>query len=113
MAGCKRENCDSRRELLAFRVLYAILFMMITVEVRFFGGSELFTQRLPAALQQELPFVRLPDGATVDDLLRLLQIPTDEGRPLVSVNRFHRRDNVPLADGDCVQLFKTVVGGAS
>jgi len=56
--------------------------------------------------------VTLPDGATVEDLLRLLNISTGEGRPLVSVNRFLQRENAPLADGDRVQLMVTVAGGA-
>lgn len=86
---------------------------MITVEVRFFGGMALFTRGLPAAVQRDLPRVRLPDGANVDDLLRLLQIPTGQGRPLVSVNRFYQRDNAVLRDGDRVQLLRTVVGGAA
>ncbi len=85
---------------------------MITVEVRFFGGMDLFTRRLPAAVQRDLPRVQLPDDARIDDLLRLLQIPTGQGRPLVSVNRFYQRDNAPLKDGDRVQLLRTVVGGA-
>lgn len=84
---------------------------MITVEVRFFGGIDLFTRRLSPAVQRELPRVQLPDGARVDDLLRLLQIPTGQGRPLVSVNRFYQRDNAPLKDGDQVQFLRTVVGG--
>ena len=94
------------------RLLCYLALAMITVEVRFFGGMDLFTRRMPAAVQRELPRVRLPEGATVDDLLRLLQIPTGDGRPLVSVNRFYQRDNVALSDGDRVQLLRTVVGGA-
>jgi len=85
---------------------------MITVEVRFFGDRGLFTQRLPPHVERNLPWVQLPDGATVNDLLQLLNIPLDERRPLVSVNRFYQRDNVVLADGDQVQLLRTVVGGA-
>lgn len=85
---------------------------MITVEVRFFGGMDLFTRRLPPAVQRDLPRVQLPDEARVDDLLRLLQVPTGQGRPLVSLNRFYQRDNVPLRDGDRVQLLRTVVGGS-
>ena len=49
--------------------------------------------------------------ALIDDLLAALNIPIGDGRPLVSVNHFYRRDNAPLADGDQVQLLKTVVGG--
>lgn len=85
---------------------------MIVIEVRFFGGQHLFTRRLAPAVERDLPNVALPDGATTDDLLRILGIPTGDGRPFVSVNRFLRRDNVPLADGDKVQLIATVVGGS-
>jgi len=84
---------------------------MIVVQVRFFGGSHLFTRRLSPAIERALPEVTLPDGATVDDLLTKLNIPIGAGRPLVSVNHFYRRDNTPLSDGDQVQLLKTVVGG--
>lgn len=85
---------------------------MITVQVRFFGGAHLFSRRIRPEIECDLPAVGLPDGATLDDLLRRLSIPTGDGRPLVAVNRFYQRDNVPLADGDMIQLLKTVVGGA-
>ena len=86
---------------------------MITVQVQFFGGVHLFTRRISPEIERALPDVTLPDGAMLDDLLRLLYIPTRDGRPLVSINRFYQRDNVPMADGDRVQLLKTVVGGAA
>ena len=84
---------------------------MITIEVRFFGAMDAFTRRMPAAIQRDLPRVQLAEGTTVDDLLRTLQIPTGEERPLVAVNRQFQRDNVVLCDGDHLQLFRTVVGG--
>ena len=84
---------------------------MIVVQVRFFGGSHLFTHRLSPAIERALPAVTLPDGATVDDLLAALNIPVREGRPLISINHFYHRDNTPLSDGDQIQLLKTVVGG--
>lgn len=84
---------------------------MMTVQVSFFGGIQLFTQRLNPQVERNLPAVELPDGATIDDLLNRLNIPTGDGRPLVSVNGFYRRDNIALANGDRVQLLKTVVGG--
>jgi sulfur carrier protein ThiS len=84
---------------------------MISIEVRFFGRMEEFTRRAPAAVLRELPRVRLSEGSTVNDLLRLLGIPTAHGRPLVSVNGFYQRDDATLADGDRVQLLRTVVGG--
>lgn len=84
---------------------------MITVEVRFFGGIHLFTRRVPPEVERGLPFVILPAGATVDDLLALLHVSLADGRPLVVVNRFYRRDNTPLADGDRIEVLRTVVGG--
>jgi hypothetical protein len=86
---------------------------MITIYVQFFGGQHLFTRRLSPAIERDLPLVTLPDNATADDLLRLLSISTGDGRPFVSVNRFVRRDNITLADGDHVQLIATVIGGSS
>ena len=68
---------------------------MIVIQITFFGGAQHFTRRLDPQVERSLPAVTLPDGATVDDLLRLLHIPTADGRPLVSVNRFYRRDNTP------------------
>jgi molybdopterin converting factor small subunit len=85
---------------------------MITVHVQFFGGIHLFTRQVSTEIARGLPEVRLPDGATIGDLLKLLGVPTTDGRPLISVNRFYQRDNITLADGDRIQLLKTVVGGA-
>ncbi|MBM4460520.1 MAG: MoaD/ThiS family protein [Chloroflexi bacterium] len=85
---------------------------MITVHVQFFGGIHLFTRQVSTEIARGLPEVRLPDGATIDDLLKLLGVPTTDGRPLVSINRFYQRDNAPLRPGDQVQIFRTVVGGA-
>jgi sulfur carrier protein ThiS len=84
---------------------------MITIDVRFFGRMESFTRRMPPAVQKTLPQVRLQDGATVNDLLRMLEVPTGQGRPLVSVNGFYQRDDGILLEGDRVQLLRTVVGG--
>lgn len=84
---------------------------MITVQVQFFGGIQLFTRRISPEVERGLPAVVLPDGASVDDLLLHLGISVADGRPLVSVNGFYRRENITLADGDRVQLLKTVVGG--
>jgi molybdopterin converting factor small subunit len=86
---------------------------MITIQVQFFGGQHLFTRRLTPEIERALPKVTLPDGATADDLLQLLNISTRNGRPFVSVNRFVQRENVTLADGDRVQLIATVIGGSS
>ncbi len=84
---------------------------MIVVDVRFFGELSRFTRRLSPEIERALPLVSLPDGATIDDLLRLLHVPTEAGRPLVAVNRRYQRDNVALSHGDRVELLATVVGG--
>ncbi len=84
---------------------------MIVVEVRFFGEVSRFTRRLSPEVERALPQVSLPAGATIDDLLLLLNIPTEAGRPLVALNRRYQRDNVTLSHGDRVELLATVVGG--
>jgi sulfur carrier protein ThiS len=86
---------------------------VITIEVRFFGRMEDFTRRASPAALRDLPRVQLAEGATVNDLLRLLGIPTGAGRPLVSVNGFYQRDDATLTNGDRVQLLRTVVGGSN
>lgn len=83
----------------------------ITVEVQFFGGSQLFTRRIPREAAETLPSVTLPAGSRVDDLLRYLGVNTENERPLVNLNRWFQRDNVELNDGDRVHLYRTVVGG--
>ncbi len=82
------------------------------VEVRFFGSRQLFTRRLSPEVERTLPQVTLSDDATVDDLLRLLNVPVGDGRPFVLVNRFYRRENVSLSDGDRVELTLPAAGGA-
>ncbi len=84
---------------------------MIIVEVRFFGEVSRFTRRLSPEIARALPQVSLPQGATINDLLLLLNIPTEAGRPLATVNRRYQRDNVTLSHGDRVELLATVVGG--
>ncbi len=83
------------------------------VEVRFFGSRQFFTRRLSPELERSLPRVRLPDGATVDDLLLLLNVPVGDGRPFVLLNRFYHRENAPLSDGDRVDLTLPATGGAT
>ncbi len=83
------------------------------VEVRFFGSRQFFTRRLSPEIERTLPHVTLSDNATGDDLLRLLTVPVGDGRPFVLVNRFYRRENVPLCDGDRIDLTLPATGGSS
>lgn len=54
--------------------------------------------------------VELPDGATVEQLVRHLGLPADHVR-VAFVNGIARDDAHPLADGDEVGLFPPVGGG--
>ncbi len=84
---------------------------MIVVRVYFFGGQQFFTPHLRPDVACDLPKVTLPAGATVNDLLERLAVPTGAGRPFITVNGFYRRDDVPLRDGDQVELVPPVAGG--
>lgn len=83
------------------------------IQVRFFGPLEKFTRYLSAEQRAALPEVELPDGATVNDLLRLLRVTGAPGsvRPFVAVNGLYQRDDVPLSEGDRVELLPPFAGG--
>ena len=54
--------------------------------------------------------VVLPDGATINDAINLLNLP--EKIPLLKiVNGEHRPPNHPLTDGDELALFPPIAGG--
>jgi molybdopterin converting factor small subunit len=54
--------------------------------------------------------VELPDGATVEDAVELLNLP--EKMPLLKiVNGEHRPPKHPLKDGDELALFPPIAGG--
>jgi molybdopterin converting factor small subunit len=54
--------------------------------------------------------VDLPDGATVGDLIRHLDLPEDQVK-LVFVNALFRELDHHLADGDELGIFPAVGGG--
>lgn len=54
--------------------------------------------------------VELPDGATLEDLMRTLNIPSDEAR-IAFVNGLIREPDHPLKSGDEVGLFPPIAGG--
>jgi len=84
---------------------------MIQVRVQFFGGWSRPGRRLSPEIERALPTVSLEAGATIGDLLRLLNVPAGPGRPFVSLNGYYERDDVPLRDGDRVQLLPPAAGG--
>jgi molybdopterin converting factor small subunit len=80
---------------------------MITVHAKLFATLR---RRYPElALGEALP-VTLPEGSTVGDLIRELDLPEDEVK-IVFVNGLVRTADDALADGDEVGVFPPVGGG--
>ncbi|MGQ9824310.1 MAG: MoaD/ThiS family protein [Desulfotomaculales bacterium] len=77
------------------------------VEVRVFSGLEKF---VPEAGLGKVLVVNLPEGATVRDLVRRLNIPADQVFTAFVNGRHAVLDRV-LAPGDRVALFPPVGGG--
>jgi len=80
---------------------------MIEVEARLYAT---FGARAGTAVPGEPVHVKLPDGATVDDLLARLALRPEEVRILL-VNGRSQPPSHPLAGGDRVALFPPVGGG--
>ncbi len=80
---------------------------MITVHVKLFATLRRYSPGLK--MGQALP-VELPDGATVDHLIRQLGLPAEEVK-MVFVNGLVRQRDHPLADGDELGIFPPVGGG--
>ena len=80
---------------------------MIEVEVRLFNVLRKYRPR--EARADAFP-MKLPDGAALEDLLRLLELPRDEVH-LTLVNGLHREITHGLRSGDVVSLFPFVAGG--
>ena len=47
------------------------------VEVHFFGTAKQFLQPIPPDVERDLPQVSLPEGTTLEDLLRILGVRSD------------------------------------
>jgi sulfur carrier protein ThiS len=85
----------------------------VRVHLHIFGPLEFYTQGLSPGLVSGLPWVELAEGATVEDLLKLLRLSGTAGvvRPFVSVNGLYRREDLALCDGDRVELRPPMTGG--
>ncbi|HEY76781.1 MAG TPA: MoaD/ThiS family protein [Thermoflexia bacterium] len=79
----------------------------ITVRVKLFATLR---RHFPELGVGEAMEVRLPEGATVGDLVRHLRIPADHVK-VVFVDGIVRDETYPLADGDEVGIFPPVGGG--
>ncbi|MFP4446415.1 MAG: MoaD/ThiS family protein [Desulfosudaceae bacterium] len=65
---------------------------------------------LPQPNREKHTRLSLPEGATVRDILRRLEVPEKKVK-LVFVNGVRREASAPLADGDRVGFFPPVGGG--
>ena len=80
---------------------------MITVYVKLF--ATLRTYRPGLGIGEAFP-VQVPEGATVRDLIALLELPEDEVK-IIFVNALNREPEHVLADGDELGLFPPIGGG--
>ena len=80
---------------------------MITVQVKLFATLREYRPGL--GIGEPFP-VEMPDGATVGDLVRRLDLPVEEVK-IVFVNALVRELDYVLADGDELGIFPPVGGG--
>ncbi|MDW7710695.1 MAG: MoaD/ThiS family protein [Deferrisomatales bacterium] len=77
----------------------------MVVHLKFFAGLRSY---LPQG--QSPHAAEVPDGATVQDVLDLFQVPRDKPRILL-VNSRHAQPDQALGDGDTLSVFPPVAGG--
>jgi molybdopterin converting factor small subunit len=80
---------------------------MITVQVKLFATLR---RQCPDLGIGEAMTVELPEGATVEELVKHLQLPEGAVK-VVFVNNAVRKPDDPLSDGDEVGIFPPVGGG--
>jgi molybdopterin converting factor small subunit len=66
---------------------------------------------LPPGAQDGAASVELPEASTVADVVALLRVPPELSR-IVLVNGHDVDDAAPLHDGDAVDIFPPLAGGA-
>ena len=91
----------------AQRLLHANQRLMTTVHVKLFATLR---QYRPGLGLGEAFSVDLPDGTTVQGLLRHLDLPEDQVK-VVFVNALFREMDHVLVDGDALGVFPAVGGG--
>lgn len=81
--------------------------MRIKVHLR--SPPDVLVPDLPAHMKETLPDLELPEGSTVESLLKLMGV--GRARPVVLVNRIQRKESVSLQEGDRVDLVLPLGGG--
>ena len=64
---------------------------------------------LPSHVEATLPDLELPEDATVQTLLRVVGV--GRARPVVLVNKIQQKKDIPLQEGDRVDLVLPLGGG--
>jgi molybdopterin converting factor small subunit len=80
----------------------------VTVEVQLFAT---LSRYLPPGSEHGTAMVEIPEGATVEDLVRVLGIP-DAMATVALVNGREAVSGAPLTPADVVTLFPPLAGGA-
>ncbi len=80
---------------------------MVRVRVKLFATLRRYYPELGIGEAME---IELPDGATVGQLVKRLELPADHVK-VVFVNGVAREDGHPLTNGDEVGIFPPVGGG--
>jgi len=81
--------------------------MIVKVYLR--SPADALVPGMSPAIRESLPEVVLPEGATVETLLRVLGV--GRARPLVLVNRVKQKEDASLRSGDRVDLVLPIAGG--
>lgn len=80
---------------------------MIRVEVRLYANLRRY--RSQDRLGEPL-VLEMPEKSRVDDLLRMLGVPSEEVK-VIFVNNLQQEESILLRDGDRVGIFPPVAGG--
>jgi sulfur carrier protein ThiS len=81
--------------------------MRIKVHLR--SPPDVLVPDLPSHMKDTLPDLELPEGSTVETLLKLIGV--GRARPVVLVNRIQQKEAVSLQEGDRVDLVLPMGGG--
>jgi sulfur carrier protein ThiS len=79
------------------------------VKVYLRSPPDVLAPDLPPDVKDVLPDVELPEGSTVETLLGCIGI--GRARPVVLVNKIRQKGDVPLREGDRVDLVLPLGGG--
>ena len=81
--------------------------MLVKVYLR--SPPDVMTPDLSPRVQGALPNLELPDGSTVETLLRIIGV--RKARPLVLINKVRQKEDTILHPGDRVDLVLPIAGG--